>query len=883
MLKEGVCDLRLLGLCIVLASSLYANIVRCVNLDDYQGWIDQEGLGYVQNVLVNELTPVVENNCLSEAGMGAKSTCRGRWVNTCSGESGAINGYLKIEMSCDFCQGAKLKNELDMFVEQCKAICRNTNRFCIGDESGWGGAIVLMPGQTNDCGSPLPNCSVSSSSETIESSSSEEFSSSSENIESSSSEAPPVSSSSEEDVESSSSEKKIDSSSSEDDEILSSSSSLNGPYGYLEDLEPCPNTDYMTIDGIHGDVLFESNVFLESKKLKLPRYTLKPGFFGDMMVEIYCFQDEGRDSLKVMTNIPYVYYTHSPYAYCSGYFRSEDDYIVNIQSFYVCKGVAYREPYSRNVVQDVQGCRMLKRREGLGFGIEITRDMAINNVDFQISDTGLEEYADFFPSNISLQQLINDYKIVERFDECKERVRRNYGYRLSSSSYRRSSSSSEEESSSSQTESSSSEKEDIASSSSIQINLSSSKIIKVSSSSMDEESSSSALVETSSSSRQAVSSSSDFVYSSSDDGVFVAGGDREYTPDQIFKDGLDNMEDGKCYSLNPARGTQRGWINTNAQDSWWWRKVDCETGDKVDNNRVGSCPGFPLDNVPSNPKNACFAYNGTCYKCNPARGSKCSNSWLWQGSFTSSNVGWWYEEVDCYDPFGEEDDNPVCLDGSILYKKSSNSKDWYFDDKLEEYQKVLTTYLYLDALGRSVKNDDVFRVKRAVYVKSRLNRDARIVSTKGSMFNALLKTVSGHVSAMTSAAFSYSTECSNEEYVPLNITIILSTPEDGIEVYLEGNDENLKNHEQKHKNIYMEYGNDSWTISTTISRRMTKKSVCEKIKNDYWASVESRFRTMLNLQNAWDDEDKNNVSHERIDVNREIERLKKQWQSSKCE
>ena len=40
---------------------------------------------------------------------------------------------------------------------------------------------------------------------------------------------------------------------------------------------------------------------------------------------------------------------------------------------------------------------------------------------------------------------------------------------------------------------------------------------------------------------------------------------------------------------------------------------------------------------------------------------------------------------------------------------------------------------------------------------------------------------------------------------------------------------------------------------------------------------------MLNLQNAWDDEDENNVSHERINVNLEIEKLKKQWQNSKCE
>jgi hypothetical protein len=55
------------------------------------------------------------------------------------------------------------------------------------------------------------------------------------------------------------------------------------------------------------------------------------------------------------------------------------------------------------------------------------------------------------------------------------------------------------------------------------------------------------------------------------------------------------------------------------------------------------------------------------------------------------------------------------------------------------------------------------------------------------------------------------------------------------------------------------------------------------IKNDYWDSVETAFRTMLNLQNAWDDEDVNNVSHERINVNREVENLKREWQNSICE
>jgi hypothetical protein len=53
------------------------------------------------------------------------------------------------------------------------------------------------------------------------------------------------------------------------------------------------------------------------------------------------------------------------------------------------------------------------------------------------------------------------------------------------------------------------------------------------------------------------------------------GPDAVYTADDIFSGGLDNMESGKCYSLNPDRGTQYGWINNDAQDRWWWVEVSC--------------------------------------------------------------------------------------------------------------------------------------------------------------------------------------------------------------------------------------------------------------------------------------------------------------------
>lgn len=134
-------------------------------------------------------------------------------------------------------------------------------------------------------------------------------------------------------------------------------------------------------------------------------------------------------------------------------------------------------------------------------------------------------------------------------------------------------------------------------------------------------------------------------------------------PDQIFNSGLQNMEEGSCYSLNHARANEfNGWVNDNASDSWWWREVDCNTGNRIDKNKIGACPGFPLDEIPSNPTSACFAYNGTCYKCNPSRGGDCGNSWLWSGSFSYGNIGWWYVEIDCYTslqkqaPYGQSQD-----------------------------------------------------------------------------------------------------------------------------------------------------------------------------------------------------------------------------------
>ena len=190
------------------------------------------------------------------------------------------------------------------------------------------------------------------------------------------------------------------------------------------------------------------------------------------------------------------------------------------------------------------------------------------------------------------------------------------------------------------------------------------------------------------------------------------------------------------YSLNPDRGTIYGWnISYDASDTWWWQKVDCETGEKADDNRVGACPGFPLDKVPSNPTSACFVYNGTCYKCNPDRGSDCSQEWLWKYSFNYSN--WWYTQVDCNDPYEEEVEGEFfaegCLDESLLRKMSM--QEYVTNDEVEtlnysvDFTKVSQKY---DALGRRnmyrPSEKIVLFNKNIRYDKKELNEERFIIS-----------------------------------------------------------------------------------------------------------------------------------------------------------
>ncbi|MBR6124568.1 hypothetical protein IKQ19_13405 [Candidatus Saccharibacteria bacterium] len=267
--------------------------------------------------------------------------------------------------------------------------------------------------------------------------------------------------------------------------------------------------------------------------------------------------------------------------------------------------------------------------------------------------------------------------IRPRLDYCRSRDR--------SSSSQISSSSSSAKSSSSNVKSSSS-----------------SKTIEISSSSIEDKSSSSVNNEQSSSSKFVESSSSKHMSSSSDGNVFVAGADQEYTPGKIYSSGLHNMEPGKCYSLNPERGTQYGWICTNAQDKWWWHEVPCDgsapakkvtSAGCIENKRGSNAVYRPEDCFYSGLDNM---EPGKCYSLNPERGTQ--RGWI----STNAQDSWWWIETPCE------------KNGKGLYKRVSGHVGGESDAVLESSQ---TTRAYYNVLGRKMGRNKAFGEKQPVYSK----------------------------------------------------------------------------------------------------------------------------------------------------------------------
>ena len=179
------------------------------------------------------------------------------------------------------------------------------------------------------------------------------------------------------------------------------------------------------------------------------------------------------------------------------------------------------------------------------------------------------------------------------------------------------------------------------------------------------------------------------------------------------------------YSLNPDRGTIYGWnISYDASDTWWWQKVDCETGEKAVGNGIGACAAYP-ESVPSN-VSGCYSYNGFCYICDKSKGDyvDCNADWLWKYNFPYHD---WFKQVDCYDPY--EEDTEVCyevdLAESETYLLKQMSEYVFYNDTVlldNDALELNSDARYYDVLGRNLEYKMSFNLEKLFIKKLGMNQ-----------------------------------------------------------------------------------------------------------------------------------------------------------------
>ncbi|MBQ3714998.1 MAG: hypothetical protein II892_05350, partial [Fibrobacter sp.] len=131
-------------------------------------------------------------------------------------------------------------------------------------------------------------------------------------------------------------------------------------------------------------------------------------------------------------------------------------------------------------------------------------------------------------------------------------------------------------------------------------------------------------------------------------------------------------------------------------------------------------PGSKPDKV-----SACYAHNGSCYVCDNSKDYiDCNADWLWNYNFPTHS---WFKQVDCYDPFGEEDFDGQCPDRFYLEKiASSNQDDFEMTNYMADFSTTKKDY---DALGRFLNG------KRSKFLRTFGKRENKIVPISKNTFD----------------------------------------------------------------------------------------------------------------------------------------------------
>ncbi len=689
---------KLMWISLALMYNFSCALIYCDDIDPYiqQGFSKEE----IVSAIKIDRRAHYANECYIEGGFGSDYGYDGGWVPVCGDLSGSKNGYVKSKVSCDFCSANWVKQELKDLEDACREDCRTSNYICKPTDLAalWGGEITKINPSGGSCGAPLPNCSESSSSQDDGSSSSEELSSSSDESssseeESSSSEDGEESSSSEENIESSSSEECYDPDSCETDRI--------GVECYKGSLQTCSSMLYT--------VYWNRPAMLDNVKLHE-----NPVCKGNR--------------IEFRANVPEVYFFHNSYECkkenCRGNHSFEGYWTCSDENSPV-EGCLPEQPFNPGMLFYYD---LIERKLFSFWGeVDFDNDSSLTEGKFGVAFFDVEEMLDSVAKRgvladrhdtslrVPLSMIYPERRYYSFYDHVKA-CAYHYGYEWdefgllrkiepsSSSSKGTLEISSSSEVMSSEAVSSSSENVSCSSNevSSSSEGISSSSNIELSSSAYGEWLSSSSEKEFS---LAGSSSSSEII-----DGIFIPGPDQTYTPDQIFRGGLQNMEDGKCYSLNPERGAQYGWINTNAQDTWWWIEVPCDGSlPIVEKTSAGCVMNKRGANAVYNPGDCFFGgldnmISGKCYSLNPERGTQ--YGWI----NNDAQDSWWWVETPC-----EKDNNRG------LYKKARQDAFVTGDDDASQ-EIVKRTNSYYDALGRKMNRRNSLSKKHSVYSKKYIVR-----------------------------------------------------------------------------------------------------------------------------------------------------------------
>lgn len=92
----------------------------------------------------------------------------------------------------------------------------------------------------------------------------------------------------------------------------------------------------------------------------------------------------------------------------------------------------------------------------------------------------------------------------------------------------------------------------------------------------------------------------------------------------------------------------------------------------------------------------------------------------------------------------------------------------------------------------------------------------------------------------------------------------------------------LQAHEDQHVIIYEKYKEKKNDLSYRLAEKIANEEACEEIKTYTWPYVKNALTDLINEQNKWDDEDVNNVSKERISLDKEVDNLKNLFNAKSC-